>query len=73
MPRVTELRTSTPEACPGWSPEHSLRDSRLLSGDKHQEPASSLVRCPDDGPQLRGSAHSPKALGSQGSDLDSYT
>lgn len=66
MPGVTELRTSTQEACSGWSPEHGLGDSRLLSGDKHQEHASSLVRCPDDGPQLRGSAHSPKALGSPG-------
>lgn len=39
-------------------------------GDAHQEPASSSTGCPEDGPRLRGSAPSPKALWSQGSDSE---
>lgn len=56
-----ELGTSRGETCPRWS-------QQPLSGDRRQEPASSSARCPDDGPQLGGSAHPPKASSSPGSD-----
>lgn len=43
---------------------------RRRRGDAHQEPASGSTGCPEHGPRLRGSAPSPKALWSQGSDSE---
>lgn len=43
---------------------------RRRRGDVHQEPASGSTGCPEHGPRLRGSAPSPKALWSQGSDSE---